>query len=107
MIPSSFASKFTGEFGFVRIMRKRSTSGGSRFAISRADAPTPRELLIFAPPTRKNSYGTLSGGSLPKIARRHAALTSREPPLVEWSLPAPSIVTGNVTHLATHSSFHG
>lgn len=24
-----------------------------------------------------------------------------------WSSPASSIVTGNVAHLATHSSFHG
>jgi NADH dehydrogenase len=42
-----------------------------------------RDDDIFAPPTRKNSYGTLSGGCLLKIAFRQAAATSREPPLVE------------------------
>src|SRR2546430_13096666 len=84
-IPSSFTSKFTGEFGFVRIIRKRSTSGGTRLAISRADAPTPRELLIFAPPTRQNSYGTLSGGSFPEIAGNHAAQQPPQPPLLGWS----------------------
>ena len=64
-IPSSCTSKFTGEFGFVRIIKKRSTSGGSRFAMSRALAPRPLLDDIFAPPTRKNSYGTRSGGSVP------------------------------------------
>src|SRR5216117_2936862 len=63
--------------------------------------------LILAPPTRKNSYGIFFGGSSLKMALRHAAATSREPPLVVWSLPAPSMSTPNVCHFATHSSFHG
>src|SRR5688572_19759552 len=75
--------------------------------MSREVTPMPLLELIFAPPTRKKSYGQFSGGCCPKIARRHAMATSREPPLVLWSCPAPSIVTGNVRHFAHHSSFHG
>ena len=79
---TSLGSKFTCCRGGVRIMRKRSTSGGRKSAMSREVTPMPLEELIFAPPTRKKSYGQLSGGSWPKISRRHAAATSRDPPLV-------------------------
>ena len=33
--------------------------------------------------------------------------TSREPPRVEWSLPAPSTKTPPTFHFAAHSTFHG
>src|ERR1700761_9214973 len=75
--------------------------------MSRAQLPTPREELIFLPLARKNSYGMLSGGCPPKSSTKQALATSRAPPLVVWSFPAPSMVTPRVCHLATHSSFHG
>src|SRR5579863_8176345 len=75
--------------------------------MSRAQVPTPLEELIFFPFARKNSYGMLSGAFSPKTASRHAFDTSRAPPFVVWSFPAPSMVTPNRRHLATHSSFHG
>ena len=49
----------------------------------------------------------MSGGLPPKSSRKTASATSRAPPLVVWSFPAPSMVTPRVCHLATHSSFHG
>src|SRR5450631_2527156 len=104
---TSDASKLTCWRGGVRIIKKRSTSGGRKSAMSRDVTPIPFDELIFAPPTRKKSYGQFNGGSTPKISRRQAAATSREPPFVLWSRPAPSIVTGNVFHFAHHSSFQG
>ena len=51
-------------------------------AISRELTPTPFEELIFAPPTRKKSYGQFNGGCTPKMAFKQADETSRDPPLV-------------------------
>ncbi len=49
----------------------------------------------------------LSGGLPPKICSKQAPETSRAPPFVVWSFPAPSTVTPRTRHLATHSSFQG
>src|SRR5690348_10603866 len=75
--------------------------------MSRAEVPTPLDELIFFPSARKNSYGMLSGGFSPKRVCKQAPDTSRAPPLVVWSFPAPSMVTPKRRHLAAHSSFQG
>src|SRR5262249_31987498 len=75
--------------------------------MSAAEPPIPRDDELLEPPTRKNSYGWLSGGVYPRISRDTAFATSRDPPLVVWSFPAPSIVTPSTFHLAAHSSFQG
>ena len=79
------AVRYTQPGGQVTVREENATAAlevMSRFAAN------PR-WLIYLPPTMSPSE------------------TSREPPRVEWSLPAPSMVTGKVFHLAVHSSFQG
>src|SRR5215218_11469369 len=72
-----------------------------------AAVPRPFEVDIFLPPTLRNSYGTLIGGSRSKTSRAIASERSREPPAVARSLPHGSIVTPNSDHWAAHSRFQG
>ena len=94
-------------FGLGRRKRSRSCSGGMTSAIWVADAPSPFEVDIFRPRMLRNSYGTLRGGSLPNTSRAMASERSREPPAVDRSLPAGSMVTPNRSHLAAQSTLYG
>src|SRR5687767_8034908 len=85
----------------------RSCSGGMTSATCAADAPSPFEVDIFLPPMLRNSYGTFRGGSLPNTSRAIALDRSREPPFVERSLPAGSMVTPNRSHFAAQSTLYG
>src|SRR3989344_6453726 len=84
----------------------RNILAGTRAAISLALLPRPLLDDIFLPPTKKNSYGTSNGGSYLKTSFEIWLPTSLLPPLVEWSLPAPSTATPLTFHLAGHSTFH-
>ena len=70
-------------------------------------APSPFEVDIFLPPTFRNSYMTLIGGSRSNTSREMASLRSRDPPFVPRSLPQPSMVTPINDHLAAHSTLNG
>ena len=72
-----------------------------------AAVPRPFEVDIFLPPTFRNSYGTLIGGSRSNTSRAIASDRSRDPPAVARSLPHGSIVTPNSDHCAAHSRFQG
>src|SRR3989338_420226 len=56
-------------FGSFWIKSRRKILGGKRSAISREDEPAPLDEDIFLPPTLKNSYGILRGGSRLKTSR--------------------------------------
>src|SRR3989344_5631840 len=85
----------------------RNILAGTRAAISLALLPRPLLDDIFLPPTKKNSYGTSNGGSYLKTSFEIWLPTSLLPPLVEWSLPAPSTSTPSTFHLAGHSTLKG
>src|SRR3990167_10221194 len=83
---------------------RRKILAGTNDEISFALLPRPLLEDIFLPPTKKNSYGAFNGVSYANTSFAICAATSRVPPLVEGSLPAPSTCTPTTFHLAGHST---